>query len=114
MTGPEDVLPVTDPDGERIMRGGYNPAAEGPAPERKAWRVGRSQPRNVYLDGVMVAVFVGAEAEASALAAEVVEALNAAGVPSRAPDPAAQFHAPGSLPDVCAVCAAIVARRGPL
>lgn len=49
----------------------------------RGWCVGRHQPRNVYLNGAMVAVFVGADDEAAVLAAEVVDTLNVAAVSAR-------------------------------
>lgn len=42
------------------------------------WRVGGEVGRNVYLDNVEVAVFVGAEGTAAALARSVVKTLNEA------------------------------------
>ena len=44
----------------------------------RGWRVGRRQPRNVYLNGRMVAVFVGPDVEANALAAVCVDVLRVA------------------------------------
>jgi hypothetical protein len=46
-------------------------------PHDEGWRVGRHQPRNVYLDGRMVLVVVGADAEAAKLAQAICDAMNA-------------------------------------
>jgi hypothetical protein len=40
------------------------------------WRVSTRQPRNIYLDNVMVGVMVGAEGTAAALARAVVNTMN--------------------------------------
>jgi len=45
------------------------------------WRQGRSQPHNVYLHDVHRVVVLGAPADAAELAAQIVDALNAAPSP---------------------------------
>lgn len=46
------------------------------------WRVGRHQPRNLYVGEVMVGVMVGPETEAASAAASVVRAMNTVADPA--------------------------------
>jgi hypothetical protein len=67
------------------------------------WRVGGKVGRNVYLDDVEVAVFVGAEGTAAALARAVVKTLNEAALPTPRPCPTTRENCLCAFRDNCQI-----------